>query len=146
MLGALTLAVWAFNPYAAAVLLPAAHAWLLASAPGHRLSRGAAVATLAAGLAAPVVLVLYYAYAWGLGPIDAVWTAFGLVAGGALGWGAAITVSLYVAALSATVSVLRVRRALADTPSVDHDGLVTRGPRTYAGPGSLGGTESALRR
>jgi hypothetical protein len=24
--------------------------------------------------------------------------------------------------------------------------VVTRGPRTYAGPGSLGGTESALRR
>jgi hypothetical protein len=128
------------------VLLPAAHAWLLAAAPGHRLSRGGAVATLAAGLAAPVVLLLYYAYTWGLGPIDAVWTAFGLVAGGALGWGAALATSLFAAALCATVRVLRVRRALADTPSVDDDSLVTRGPRTYAGPGSLGGTESALRR
>jgi len=55
-------------------------------------------------------------------------------------------VSLFAAALCATVSVLRTRRALADTPSVEDDRLVTRGPRTYAGPGSLGGTESALRR
>jgi xanthine/uracil/vitamin C permease (AzgA family) len=146
MLCVLALGVWAFNPYAAAVLLPAAHVWLLTAAPGHRLSRGAFVAALAVGLAIPVVLVLYYAYAWGLGPIDVLWTAFGLVAGGALGWGAALTASLFAAALCATVSVLRVRRALADTTPVDDDSLVTRGPRTYAGPGSLGGTESALRR
>jgi hypothetical protein len=146
MLCALTHGVWAFNPYAAAVLLGAAHAWLLAAAPGRRLSRGAMAAALVAGLAAPVALVLYYVYTWGLGPIDAVWTAFGLVAGGALGWGAALAVSLFAAALCATVSVLRARRAIADTPTVDDDRLVTRGPRSYAGPGSLGGTESALRR
>jgi hypothetical protein len=146
MLSTLALVVWAFNPYAAAVLLPAAHAWLLAAAPGFRLTRARVIATLAAGLAAPVVLLVYYVYAWGLGPIDAAWTAFGLVAGGALGWGAAVAVSLFLAALCATVSTLRVRRALADTPTVDDDRLVTRGPRSYAGPGSLGGTESALRR
>jgi hypothetical protein len=146
LLSALTLVVWAFNPYAAAVLLPAAHAWLLAAAPGHRLSRATFAGALAVGLAAPVALILAYVYFWGLGPVQAVWAAFGLVAGGALGWGAAIATSLFAAALWATVSVLRVRRALADTPSVDDDSLVTRGPRTYAGPGSLGGTESALRR
>jgi hypothetical protein len=147
MLGVLVLVVWIANPYAAAVLLPAAHAWLLVAAPGRRLSRGAVTGTLAVGLAAPVILVLYYAYAWGLGPADALWTAFGLVAGGALGWQAAFTVSVFAAAVCATISILRVRRALADTPSVDDDDrVVTRGPRTYAGPGSLGGTESALRR
>jgi hypothetical protein len=146
MLAVTTLVLWGFNPYAAAVLLPAAHAWLLVPAPGHRLARAAVPATLAVGVAAPLLLILYYAYAWGLGPLDIVWQAFGLVAGGALGWGAALTVSLFTGALCATVVILRARRALADTSSVDDDRLTTRGPRSYAGPGSLGGTESALRR
>ncbi len=146
MLSVLTLAVWVFNPYAAAVLLPAAHAWLLVTAPGERLRRAAAAGALAIGLLAPVAIVLYYVNSFGLGPIDAVWVGFGLVAGGALGWGAMVSVSVFIAATCATVSILRVRRALADTPSEDDDRIVTRGPRSYAGPGSLGGTESALRR
>jgi hypothetical protein len=147
MLAVTTLAVWAFNPYAAAVLLPAAHAWLLVPAPGRRLSRGLTVpATLAVGVGLPLMLIAYYVYAWGLGPLDVLWQAFGLIAGGALGWGAALTVSLFVGALCATAAILRTRRALADTSPVDEDRLTTRGPRTYAGPGSLGGTESALRR
>ena len=47
LLAVLVLVVWVVNPYAAAVLLPAAHAWLLVSAPGSRpappRSRSAAV-------------------------------------------------------------------------------------------------------
>lgn len=146
MLSALTLLVWLFNPYAAAVLLPAAHAWLLATAPGPRLSRVLVLASVAAGLALPLLVVAYYMDAFGLGPLEVVWMTFGLVAGGVLGLGAMLTVALFCAALAATVSILRVRRALADTSSVEDDRLVTRGPRSYAGPGSLGGTESALRR
>ena len=146
LLSVLALVVWLFNPYAAAVLLPAAHAWLLVTAPGPRLSRGLALTALAVGLAPALLIVLYYMDAFGLGPIEVVWMTFGLVAGGSLGWGAMLCAALFCASLCATVSILRVRRALADTPSVDDDRLVTRGPRSYAGPGSLGGTESALRR
>ena len=146
MLAVVVLAVWLVNPYAAAVLLPAAHAWLLVSAPGHRLRRRTALAALAAGLVGPALLVAYYVIAFGLSPLGAVWTAFGLAAGGVLGIGALVTVAGFGAGLGATVSILRVRRGLADTDEGDPDRLVTRGPRSYAGPGSLGGTESALRR
>lgn len=146
MLSVLVLAVWIVNPYAAGVLIPAAHAWLLIAAPGDRLRRRAATAALLVGLAGPALLVLYYATTWGLSPLGAVWTAFGLAAGGAFGVGAALTVAGYLAGLAATVAILRIRRGLADTDESDADRLVTRGPRSYAGPGSLGGTESALRR
>ncbi len=146
MLAVLTLVVWAVNPYAAAVLLPAVHAWLLVSAPAHRLRRRVAATALAAGLLVPGLLVVYYATAFGLSPLEAVWTGFGLAAGGVLGIGALVAVAGFGAGLGATVSILRVRRGLADTSEGDPDRLVTRGPRSYAGPGSLGGTESALRR
>lgn len=139
-LGLLTLAVWLANPYAAALLLPATHAWLLICAPERRPPRALAVAAVLVGLVPPALVVLYYAQAWSMGP----WEAFHLVAGGALGWPAALAVSSFAALLWATVAVLRARDRLTE-PAIEEP-VSTRGPRTYAGPGSLGGTESALRR
>jgi hypothetical protein len=135
--------VWLANPYAAGVLVPAAHLWLLASAPGSRLRGPIGVAAVLGGLLAPLAVVLVYALAWGLGPVEGVWSAYGLVAGGVLGWGAALALCTLAATLCATVIVLRTGgRAAAAAPA---ERIVTRGPRSYAGPGSLGGTESALR-
>ena len=146
MLSALVFAVWLFNPYAAALLIPAAHAWLLASAPERRVPRSVGIAAMAAGLALPLLLVAYYVRSWRLGPEDWLWTPFNLAAGGGLGPATAFVVALFSAALCATILILRARRALADADPPADDRLVTRGPRSYAGPGSLGGTESALRR
>lgn len=142
----LVFVVWLFNPYAAALLLPAAHAWLLASASEHRPGRALATAAVGAGLVLPLVVVAYYAHAWRLGPVEGLWTAWNLVGGGALGIGAAFSVAAFFGALSATIGILRARVALADADPPADERLVTRGPRSYAGPGSLGGTESALRR
>jgi hypothetical protein len=66
------------------------------------------------------------------------------MAGGALG-----STLLYAALLAALAGVLRVilaRRRIARTSPPGGEQIRTRGPLTYAGPGSLGGTESALRR
>jgi hypothetical protein len=136
--------VWLGNPYAAAVLLGAAHLWLLASAPGSRLRGGLGVAALAGGLLLPLAVVVVYVSAWGLGPAEGLWTAFGLVAGAVLGWGAALALSLLGGLLCATVAILGTSRRVA--ASAPEERVTTRGPRSYAGPGSLGGTESALRR
>jgi len=144
LLSGLVLAVWLVNPYAAAVLLPAAHAWLLISAPDRRLPRGVAVAGLAFGLMGPLAIAAYYAQAWGLGPVDALWSTFGIVAGGALSIPAALTGSGFAATLCATVAIVRARRRIAETATPEP--IRTRGPSSYAGPGSLGGTESALHR
>jgi hypothetical protein len=55
-------------------------------------------------------------------------------------WGAVLG-SLIAGALVSTVLV-----ALARPKGERHAEITVRGPHSYAGPGSLGGTESALRR
>jgi hypothetical protein len=142
LLSSLTLAVWLLNPFAAFVILPATHAWLLICAPEHRPPRGLTVAALVIGLLLPLGVVAYYVQAWDAG----LWTAFGLVSGGSLGLLAALSVSAFAGLLCATLAVLRARRRLTDTDTASEEPVSTRGPKSYAGPGSLGGTESALRR
>jgi hypothetical protein len=136
--------VWLGNPYAAAVLLGAAHLWLLATAPGSRLRGVLGTAAVVGGLLLPFAVIFVYVSAWGLGPAEGLWTAFGLVSGGVLGWGAAIALSLLAGLLCATIAILLAGRRVAAVAPEER--VTTRGPRSYAGPGSLGGTESALRR
>jgi hypothetical protein len=56
------------------------------------------------------------------------------------------TTLLGAGALAALAATLRVIIARGRIAPADDDQFRTRGPLTYAGPGSLGGTESALRR
>jgi hypothetical protein len=78
----------------------------------------------------------------GLGPLDFAWAALLSVAGGHVGPLAWLFWSVAAGcAAGAVVLAWRSRR-----PEREPDGRVTvRGPISYAGPGSLGGTESALR-
>jgi hypothetical protein len=67
-----------------------------------------------------------------------------MVAGGQLGLPAALLLCLLSgAAVSAVANVIEILRAKIDRaqPSTP---ITVRGPVTYAGPGSLGGTKSAL--
>jgi hypothetical protein len=145
VLAVLAAATWLVNPYAAALLVVALHAWLLILAPGVRLRRGAAIALLLAGLVPIAGFVLADARSLGLGPVDTAWMALLLVAGGHVGFGTWLLWSLF-AAVTIGVGGLALRPPPAP-PAHRHDPDVTvRGPLTYAGPGSLGGTESALRR
>ena len=138
-------AVWVVNPYAAALLLPAAHLWLLLASPGSRRGRLAAVLAGLAGLALPALALVVYALAFGLTPLDAPWVVFLAVAGGHVSVWTAAVCGLLLACLVALVLVVRTRRNL--TAGIETgEPILTRGPMSYAGPGSLGGTESALRR
>jgi hypothetical protein len=124
-------------------LLAATHIWLLAAA-ASRLPRGAGTAALLAGLALPAFVVLYYLIALKLSAAELGRLAFDLVAGGEVGFLDALALSMLAGAAFALVSILRSRgRANAAAPP---EPVRTRGPATYAGPGSLGGTESAIRR
>lgn len=145
VLVALCLLVWLLNPFACLLLVPAAHACLLAcsSAGRRRLLAPLAVALALVPLAA---LLAVYAADLGLGPGRLAESAVLLLAGGQVGLLAALLWSL---ALGCLLAVLLLGRE----PSAPHvegtgvpDRISTRGPLTYAGPGSLGGTESALRR
>ncbi len=136
--------VWVVNPYAAALLLPAAHVWLFAAAPGSRLRGWAGVAAVAVGLLPFAAVLLYYAEALNLNPLELAWMSFLAVASGQLSLAVGVVVAGLLACLAGLVTILRARRRV--HANAEPEPLRTRGPVSYAGPGSLGGTESALRR
>jgi hypothetical protein len=79
----------------------------------------------------------------GAGPLQGLWMGAMLLAGGGVGpaqWiGGALLLGCALAA-----GLVAWRPPAAD--DIRPDDVRMRGPITYAGPGSLGGTESALRR
>ncbi|HEX5898666.1 MAG TPA: M28 family peptidase [Solirubrobacteraceae bacterium] len=141
---ALAAVLWVLNPYTAALLVPGAHALLAVVAPEVRLRRGLAVALVVVA-AAPFLLVdLSLAGQLGLSPADFGWFCLLLVAGGVvgpLGW---VIWSLVLVCLVAALLVALRNRSSVTAPQTPR--ITVRGPASYAGPGSLGGTESALRR
>jgi hypothetical protein len=71
------------------------------------------------------------------------WTGLLLVAGGGLGIATLLEWSI-VAGCAVSVGLIATRAAREGAP--EPAPVTVRGPITYAGPGSLGGTKSALRR
>jgi hypothetical protein len=143
VLCAAALAIWLSNPFAAMLLVPALHLWMWVVDPKVRLPTAALVTFLVVGVAPPVLVVLYYAVIFGLSPVDVAWGATLLFAGGHFGLMTVIEWSVVLGCV-VSVTVLAVQRARARRP--EEAKVTVRGPITYAGPGSLGGTKSALRR
>ena len=140
----LAVVVWAVNPFAAALLVPAAHGWLFAAAPGTQTSSRVRFALVAIGLVLPLLMVVHYALALALGPLELAWLAVLITAGGHVTIVGAAILSLLAGCLVAVVAIVRTRRRV--VRGAEPDPITTRGPIGYAGPGSLGGTESALKR
>ncbi len=132
------LLVWAANPFVALLLLPAAHLCLLAALPeGPR--RPLLIAGMALGaLLLPALALIYYGTQ----------AELGLQVGGyLLMLVTSATSSLPTAVLCALIGgslVSSVLIAIAAGPRQGHEDLTLRGPASYAGPGSLGGTSSAI--
>jgi hypothetical protein len=138
-----TFAIWRNNPFAALLLMPALHLWTWAVSPDLRVPRPARIVLILLGLAPAALVVLYYAHGLGYSPVGVVWQAVLLLAGHGVSLLAAVEWSVVLGCLfsAATLSVLATRGSrVAPVP------VTVRGPATYAGPGSLGGTKSALRR
>jgi hypothetical protein len=141
---ALAVVLWVRNPYAAALLVPGAHSLLAVIAPEVRLRRGLAVALVLVAAAPFLIVDLSIGSQLGLSPADFGWFCVLLVAGGVvgpLGW--VIWSLVLVCLIAALLVALRSRSAARPQEPAE---ITVRGPVTYAGPGSLGGTESALRR
>jgi hypothetical protein len=136
------LGLWAINPFAAALVIPALNLWLWATEPDLGLRTPLAALLLLIGLAPPVLVAVYYASVFGMGPLSLTWTGIVMLAGGKLGM---LTTALWcaVAGCSASALTIIVRLALRQKP--EDLPVTVRGPVTYAGPGSLGGTPSAIR-
>ena len=133
--------VWVLDPYTALLLVPAAHLWLLIAEHELPVRRWLSAGLMLAGVLPVLAVIALFAHQLGLSLPDVAWTVLLLVAGGHVGL---VSAALWSACLGCVVvaGLLGLR-----APAVDADAAVTmRGPLSYAGPGSLGGTESALRR
>jgi hypothetical protein len=143
LIAVLAALVWLANPYAAVVLVAAAHAWLLVPAPESRLRGVPAAAAALAGLLPAGLIGLYYLVTLDLSATEALRLGFDLTAGGQVSLLDALVLALFAGLAIAVATILRGRgHAIAQAPP---ERIRTRGPVSYAGPGSLGGTESALR-
>ncbi len=150
---AIAILIWIFNPFMALLFVPALHLWLLLAQPDWRQSAGRthrlrALAVVALGLVLPVLLAAFYARQLGLNPAQAIHASVLLFAGGYYGIPAVILWCLTLGCLAAAVLVAigSSPQLIAGPDSADGVPITVRGPMSYAGPGSLGGTESALRR
>ncbi|HEV7585328.1 MAG TPA: M28 family peptidase [Solirubrobacteraceae bacterium] len=143
---AVAILVWALDPFAALLLIPALHLWLLLAAPELRPRPIASLGLVAAGLAPLAVLTFFYAHQLGLGPGAVAWAALQLVAGGHVGLLGALLWSIGLGCAAVAVILSVAEPPAPRGPSTDDFEITIRGPMSYAGPGSLGGTESALRR
>jgi hypothetical protein len=143
----LTLLVWVGNPLTALLALPALHLWLALASPELRPRRAASLALVALGLLPLALLILFYAHQLGLGLGDTAWMAVLLLAGGQIGLLGAILWSVaFGCAAAAAMLAVRAQQPPPGPQMADLHEVTIRGPMSYAGPGSLGGTESALRR
>jgi hypothetical protein len=144
---AVAIVVWLSNPYAALLLIVALHLWLLLVSPRTRPPRPAALALIAVALVPLALLIAFYARELGVGPGGIVWDAVLLLAGGHIGFAAIVLWSLGCGCVVAAALLATAPEAELGDDGIDGGTpLRIRGPLSYAGPGSLGGTESALRR
>jgi hypothetical protein len=133
------LLLWPANPFAMLLLVPAAHLCLFQALPGSQGRQLLALAATGAVLLLPLLALLYYGVRLDLG-FDVSRYVLLLVTGGGSLWNILLVSSI----AGGLVSFLLI--ALGRREPEEAREVTIRGPRTYAGPGSLGGTESAFRK
>jgi hypothetical protein len=138
-----TVGLWITNPYAAALAVPALHVWLFALEPEFRLRRWFGIAVVALGVVPLALVVRALAQSLGLGFVQTCWEGLLLTAGGDISAPSLVLWSLLAGC--AASALLVAARGRDDDGDADIP-ITVRGPASYAGPGSLGGTESALKR
>ena len=143
VLSVAALAVWAANPFAGLLMAPLVNLWLLAllAGSGDRAAPGALL--LGAGAVVPAAALALYLFRLSLDPLEGAWYLLLLVTGGHVDLISVLLACVVLGVLGSAISVLlaRARRPAPAAPSRPR----IRGPGTYIGPGSLGGTTSARR-
>ena len=137
------LAMWLVNPYSALILVPGVHLWMLATLTDPPPRRRARLLMVAAGLLLPALLVLYDLIVLGIDPLSGLWYMLLLVTGGHVSLVSALLACVMTAAFGSVWAIAMAEHPEAEAPAEKPS---VRGPGSYAGPGSLGGTPSALRR
>ena len=138
------LVLWALNPYSALILAPALHLWLLTVLVDPPPPRRARLVMILGGLLLPALLAVYHLATLSLDPLSGAWYEFLLVTGGHVSAISAMVGCVLAGVLGSMLSIVRLGRDGAEGRRPEMPSV--RGPASYAGPGSLGGTDSALPR
>ena len=134
--------IWLANPYASLLLVLPAHAWLVALTREERRGPAVGVLVIALSLAPLAAAITLLCAGVGVSPFGLVWTMVVFIGSSHVSF-----VDLLLASLAGGCAVAAAAALVAPAPPPPPEVQVTmRGPLTYAGPGSLGGTSSALRR
>lgn len=137
--------IWLINPFLALLLTPVAHVWVLAArpqSPPRTITLGfasffALAPFLIAAVAVSEALELGY---------DAPWHLLLLICGGHFSVLMVGAWTLLLGGILATIAATRARPPIQQTAPEQFDSGSVRGPGGYKGPGSLGGTPSAINR
>jgi hypothetical protein len=145
VLSATSLLIWLVNPYAGLIVVLAAHLWLLALLTRARPRRRVRLALIGLGALPLLVVSAYYLIALSLDPLSGAWYLLLLVTGHSVGLVTALLGCVLLGVLGASIELAR-RSPGPPQEESRPAGPAVYGPGAYAGPGSLGGTKSALRR
>jgi hypothetical protein len=139
------------NPFAALLLVPAAHLWMLGTLTEASWRTGLVMYLI--GLLPVAAVVAYYLVRFDLGPVDGAWYLFLLVTGNQTG---VLTTAALVllAAIAGSVAAILLARALRGEPAPARGGGRSPaepqpsifGPGGHAGPGAIGQARSGLGR
>ncbi len=140
-----SLLLWLVNPFAGLLAVPAAHLWMLTVLTRPQPPRRLRVVLIGLGVAPVALVAVYYLFALSVDPLHGAWYLLMLVAGHSVGIVLSLIGCLMLAAACATAEIAW-RLPDQDEAEPGPQGPAVYGPGSYAGPGSLGGTESALRR
>ncbi len=135
------LVVCVVDPFTALLLVPTAHLCVIAALPVRPGRSVLAGGIVIGALLLPALALVYYGARFDLGGHLSAYAL--LLVGSATGSAWTAVLSSMLAGTLVSAAIVWMARApveVADEP------ITVRGPVTYAGPGSLGGTESALRR
>jgi MFS family permease len=140
-----SLLLWLVNPYAGLLAVPAAHLWMLTVLTRPRPPRRLRAVLIGVGVAPAVVVSIYYLFALSVNPIHGAWYLLMMLTGHSVGVVLALIGCLMLAAACGTAEIAW-RSPEEDEGELGPQGPPVYGPGSYAGPGSLGGTQSGLRR
>ena len=144
-LAALGLLVWALNPFAALVLAPGLGLLTVALLAEWRPRSPLPVGLAVAGLVPLLAVAVHRLDPLGLGPIEGGWYALLLITGGHVSTLVTVLGCLGLGVWTLAVASLLVRAGRPPPPPPVR-ATVRPGLGRHAGPGSLGGTRSALPR
>jgi hypothetical protein len=145
VLGLAALVLWLVNPYAALLAVPAAHLWALLGLTRPVPRRRTRAVMIGLGIVPPLLVAVYYLASLSMDPLEGAWYLLMLITGDTVGVVTSLVACVMLGVLCATVEIaVRMPEQREPEPPPDVSASVY-GPGAYAGPGSLGGTESALR-